>query len=104
MRSRAMARTQPPGGSGRRRGLGAAAVLAAATVLSASALALTGTATATATGSIDLSIWELQEPNGNTISPSKLVAGYSDTYVTRNGDGSITFTDSGTNCTPTDNA
>jgi len=102
-----MARTQVPAGSGRRRtrrGLGAAAVLSAAALLSAAAVALTATATATAAGSIDLSIWELQEPNGNTISPSQLVAGYSDKYFTPNSDGSITFTDPGTNCTPTDNA
>lgn len=82
--------------------LGAAAVLSALAL----GLGLTGTAMATArdSGSIDLSVWELQEPDASTVSSSQLTGGFSDQWFTPNSDGSITFTDPGTDCTPTTNA
>jgi hypothetical protein len=53
---------------------------------------------------IDFSIWSLQEPSGSgtsptTISPSQLVAGYSDAYFHKAADGGQAFVDTKTGIT-----
>jgi hypothetical protein len=53
---------------------------------------------------IDFSIWSLQEPSGSgtsptTISPSQLVAGYSDAYLYKAADGGQAFMDTKTGIT-----
>ena len=58
------------------------------------------------TTSIDYSIWSLQEPSGSgtsptTISPSQLVAGYSDAYFYIAADGGQAFMDTQTGITTT---
>jgi hypothetical protein len=55
-------------------------------------------AQATQNATIDFSIWSLQEPSGSgtsptTISPSQLVAGYSDAYFHKAADGGQVFMD-----------
>ena len=53
---------------------------------------------------MDFSIWSLQEPSGSgtsptTISPSQLVAGYSDAYFYKAADGGQAFMDTKTGIT-----
>jgi alginate lyase len=58
-------------------------------------------------GNFDLSIWELQEPDDTTISPSKLVgaSGYQDSYFfTNTTDGSMDFWDPENGVTTTDSS
>src|SRR5208282_2725154 len=63
-----------------------------------------GCVTAVPAASIDFSIWSLQEPSGSgtsptTISPSQLVAGYSDAYFYIAADGGQAFMDTQTGIT-----
>jgi Alginate lyase len=63
-----------------------------------------GCVTAVPAASIDYSIWSLQEPSGSgtsptTISPSQLVAGYSDAYFHKAADGGQAFIDTKTGIT-----
>jgi hypothetical protein len=63
-----------------------------------------GCVTAVRAASIDYSIWSLQEPSGSgtsptTISPSQLVAGYSDAYFHIAADGGQAFVDTQTGIT-----
>ncbi|MBV8362849.1 MAG: polysaccharide lyase family 7 protein, partial [Deltaproteobacteria bacterium] len=63
-----------------------------------------GQALATSGQAIDFSIWSLQEPSGSdtsptTISPSQLVAGYSDAYFYQAADGGQAFMDTQTGIT-----
>jgi hypothetical protein len=58
---------------------------------------------------IDFSIWSLQEPSGSgtsptTISPSQLVAGYSDAYFYKAADGGQAFMDTKTGVTTSGSA
>jgi len=58
----------------------------------------------TQNATIDFSIWSLQEPSGSgtsptTISPSQLVAGYSDAYLYKAADGGQAFMDTKTGIT-----
>jgi hypothetical protein len=61
-------------------------------------------AAGTRNATIDFSIWSLQEPGGSgtsptTISPSQLVAGYSDAYFYKAADGGQAFMDTKTGIT-----
>lgn len=51
----------------------------------------TPTTTPTPTGGIDFNIWKLQQPDGSTIEPSQLVAGYSSPYFYKASDGGQIF-------------